>query len=256
MYTLITMRLLMFTRHCPQCNTDIIYKTVSYFNESIRSNRLCRPCASKNKANTRKYKGSLIRVCTHCQKSHTFSCSSKYKNSIKNKPDYVCKSCSTKIVHTNKSVAEKTKEKLRNSKLGFRHTEETKKRMSEAMKGKNNPMYGVVRHDIRKKYLDFLVKQGINPKMFYNPIACKLIDEYGKTHGYNFQHAMNGGEYYIRELGYSVDGYDKEKNVVIEYYENYHTRPRQVKKDLERQKLIQEFLKCEFIILLENDKGE
>jgi hypothetical protein len=119
------------------------------------------------------------------------------------------------------------------------------------MKGENNPMHGVIRHDVRKKYLDFLVENGINPKMFYNPKACDAIDEYGKLHGYNFQHAMNGGEFYIKELGYSVDGYDKEKNIVIEYYEKYHTRPKQIKKDLERQKLITEFLKCQFIILNE-----
>lgn len=85
----------------------------------------------------------------------------------------------------------------------------------------------------------------------YNPHACEKIDEYGHKHGYTFQHAMNGGEYYIKELGYSVDGYDKEKNTVIEYYEIAHNNKKRIQKDICRQKEIQNLLKCEFIILKE-----
>jgi hypothetical protein len=36
----------------------------------------------------------------------------------------------------------------------------------------------------------------------FNPQACKIIEEYGKMNGYNFQHALNGGEFHIKELGY------------------------------------------------------
>jgi hypothetical protein len=188
-----------------------------------------------------------------CSKKHTFPNSRKYKASVKNSPSYICKSCAISKTHKNKIVSEKTREKIKKAaKERLPMSEETKKKISDSVSGKRNPMYGVVRHDIRKKYLDFLIENGINPKMFYNPKACDAIDEYGNKHGYNFQHAMNGGEFYIKELGYSVDGYDKEKNVVIEYYESYHNRPKQIKKDLERQKLITEFLKCKFIILQED----
>jgi hypothetical protein len=60
---------------------------------------------------------------------------------------------------------------------------------------------------------------------------------------------MNGGEYFIEELGYWVDGYDKEKNVVIEYYENAHQYF--VFEDEIRIKKIKENLNCEVIILKE-----
>ena len=79
----------------------------------------------------------------------------------------------------------------------------------------------------------------------YNPEACRLIEEYGKKHGYNFQHAENGGEFHIKELGYFVDGYDVEQNVVIEYDEPHHAR--QKEKDTQRQQEIIELLKCKFI---------
>lgn len=83
----------------------------------------------------------------------------------------------------------------------------------------------------------------------YNINACKIIDEYGKQHGYNFQHAMCGGEFYLKELGYWVDGYDKEKNVVIEIDESHHfdSNGILIEKDIKRQKEIEEFLKCKFI---------
>ena len=83
----------------------------------------------------------------------------------------------------------------------------------------------------------------------YNIEACKIMEEYGKANGYNFQHAENGGEYRIPELGYWVDGYDKTKNVVIEYYENAHKR--RVDKDERRKQEIIEYLGCKFIELKE-----
>ena len=70
------------------------------------------------------------------------------------------------------------------------------------------------------------------------------------------QHALNGGEYHIKELGYWVDGYDVEKNVVIEYHEKHHYLPKQNEKDKKRQKEIIETLKCKFIIIYYNQKIE
>jgi hypothetical protein len=85
----------------------------------------------------------------------------------------------------------------------------------------------------------------------FNPKACQLIEDYGKEHGYNFQHALNGGEYHIKELGYWVDGYDKEKNVVIEYMEKSHLSSKKKEKDLKRKEEIISLLKCKFIEIWE-----
>ena len=85
----------------------------------------------------------------------------------------------------------------------------------------------------------------------YNINACNVIDDYGKKHGYNFQHAENGGEYYIRELGYWVDGYDKEKNIVIEIDECHHYDKfgNLSERDLDRQNEIEKYLDCRFVRL-------
>lgn len=87
----------------------------------------------------------------------------------------------------------------------------------------------------------------------FNPKACQFIDEYGKKYGYNFRHALNKGEYYITELGYYLDGYDEEKNTVIEFDEEHHYINGILRKrDLVRQQKIKDLLRCKFIRITES----
>lgn len=90
---------------------------------------------------------------------------------------------------------------------------------------------------------------GYQMKPAYNPDSISIIEEYGTKFGFNFQHAENGGEFYVKELGYWVDAYDAEKNVVLEYDESHHfnSKGNLKKKDIKRQKEIEEHLDCRFI---------
>jgi len=84
----------------------------------------------------------------------------------------------------------------------------------------------------------------------YNKSTIPILEQKAKELNItDLQHAENGGEYHIKELGFWVDGYSKEKNIVIEYYEKSHKY--QINRDLQRQKEIVEFLNCEFIIIKE-----
>jgi len=56
----------------------------------------------------------------------------------------------------------------------------------------------------------------------YNPESIQLIEEFGRENGYRFQHAENGGEFRVPELGYFLDGYDAIANVAIEIDEDHH----------------------------------
>ena len=103
--------------------------------------------------------------------------------------------------------------------------------------------------DIRVKALKRIKNRTGQIMPNYNPSSIPIIEQYGKENGYNFQHAENGGEHHIKELGYWVDGYDKDKNVVVEYYENYHTK--QTDKDKRRKQEIINLLGCKFIELKE-----
>jgi hypothetical protein len=90
----------------------------------------------------------------------------------------------------------------------------------------------------------------------FNPKACYIIDEYGKQNNYKFKHALNGGEFYIKELGYWVDGYDEEKNVVIEYQEKHHLTPKYIEKDKKRKEEIKKILNSKIIFIYYNGKIE
>lgn len=83
---------------------------------------------------------------------------------------------------------------------------------------------------------------------FYNKRACEYFDMLNVERGWTIQHGENGGEYYVKELGYWMDGYDKERNIVIEYDEPRHyTVNGQLKeKDVRRMHEIIDHLKCSF----------
>jgi len=53
--------------------------------------------------------------------------------------------------------------------------------------------------------------------------------------------------------GYYPDGYCKETNTVYEVYERYHNYPKQKERDTIRQKIIQDTLKCNFVIIYDNE---
>lgn len=83
----------------------------------------------------------------------------------------------------------------------------------------------------------------------YNKKACKIFDEICEKENIHIQHAMNGGEYYIKELGYWLDGYDILNNTAYEFDEKYHFTKDKIIKDRNRQEKIEKFLKCKFIRL-------
>lgn len=107
----------------------------------------------------------------------------------------------------------------------------------------------------KTRYTDHRIKASISRNGLgkwvpnFNPIGCKIIDRYGEEHGYNFKHALNGGEYHIKELNYWVDGYDYHNNIVIEIDERHHydTSGNLKPKDVRRQEEIVSLLKCKFI---------
>lgn len=191
--------------------------------------------------------------------------SSKYALEKSLKHGSICKSCSkTGILSPNfgRKQSKKEKEKRAKKLRGLKRTPESIQKYSKSKIGIKNPKYNdhtpkSIEHS-RKIRLGCiktlneklsLVGKSISPTI--NPKACKVIDEYGKQNGYNFQHGLNGGEFCIKELGYWVDGYDRDKNVVIEYYERRHNRTKDKIRDEKRRLEIIDFLKCKFIIVRE-----
>jgi hypothetical protein len=131
-------------------------------------------------------------------------------------------------VNRGTKLSKERKDKLIQGLIGHKVSDVTKEKISAKIKG-------IKRNDETKEKLRIakikqLQKQGVSRS--YNPVACQFIAEFGCKYGYNFQHAMNGGE--LTFSGYFVDGYDKEKNIVFEYDEAKHENYNKKMKDIKR----------------------
>jgi len=128
---------------------------------------------------------------------------------------------------------------------------ETKNKIREARKLQiMKPVSLETRKKMRNiaiKRVEESLKEGSQLTPFFNSKGCDVFDEISKKNNIFIQHAKNGGEYYIKELVYWVDGYDKQNNVVYEYDEKYHFTKKQKEKDERRQKEIEEYLGCTFV---------
>jgi hypothetical protein len=143
-----------------------------------------------------------------------------------------------------------------NLKRMYAENPEIRDKISKALK--NRIFTEKHRQNLRKSTIKYLTKKlsrnGGKLVPNFNFYACELLDEIARIKNIKIQHALNGGEFYIKELGYWVDGYDKENNVVYEYYEKEHKS--RAERDTNRENQIKNFLKCEFIIIHENKEEE
>lgn len=223
-----------YRKNCPKCNREMTYCDAYKLSQSIKKETVCIHCCQlKDKAISTI---ATTRNCPSCNKLLTYKSNDHYRRACKLKQN--CKSCTH---------------------IGYKHKDESKKKMSIGKSGINNPHFGKVgpfkgnKHNQQTKLklrLYTIKQRQVCGDVFplFNPVACKFIDEYGKAHDYKFQHALNGGEFYIKELGYFVDGYDSEKNVIFEYDERHHFSGDKLKqKDIERMNQIKNHLKCKFI---------
>lgn len=122
------------------------------------------------------------------------------------------------------------------------------KRPNDLLVGQNCQKCGYIKLRLNKiKRISENKLNGNQLVPFFNKKGCIKFDEIKKNENIHIQHAMNGGEFYIKELGYWLDGYDAINNVAYEYDEDYHFTEKQITKDITRQNEIESFLKCKFI---------
>jgi len=233
-----------FQLNCPIRGRIKYYSNKYHLKEAISKNRPCFSCSQKGKIISEKQR-----------KEH----SEKMKG--KNNPNYGRRGKLHPMFgkvgpNKGKKFSDEYKEKLSLSHLGKKQSEETKNKISVKHQGKNNFFYGK-RHsvktkkemsnskklswknpEIRKKYYDALSKTKWI-KVRTDEGQLELIEKWNGM-GFNFQ--PNYQIHADTDLFY-VDGYDKEKNVVLEYDGKYHNSSIQKQKDLVRQNKIIELLK-------------
>jgi len=202
-----------WVRKCPDCGNDIFYSTKYGKKYAENRNTSCRKC---------KPQGGWLKGMKHSKSSREKMSEvaiQYYKENPRTKE------------HTEK-IAKKHRGKVgywkgKNRKKTYEN-EDIRRRMRQS----------------RAKYLQE-VKEITFPN--YNMTSIPILEKKAKELRItDLQHAENGGEYHIKELGYWVDGYSKEKNIVLEYYEPHHKWGKYPKKDKLRKGEIIDHLGCEF----------
>ena len=129
-------------------------------------------------------------------------------------------------VNNGKTFSLETRNKISQSRIGKKASEETKRKL-------------------RELYVKRKLKSG---KLFfpsYNETACLYFEWLNKWMGWNGQFATNGHEFQIGN--YFVDYYEPKLNIVIEYDEAHHFRGGKLKeKDIFRMEYIKKTLHCTF----------
>lgn len=200
-----------WTRNCPRCNALIVYASKKSKNRANRQNSTCFHCGGLKAIDTRIHRKNLY---------------------------------------------------------GHVKSEKYKKHMSRLHSGHNNPFYGkkhsntnldkfsehsrtVVRthtwkRNISKALRLYLV--GYYNTCNFNKIACLYFEWLEKWNGWDGYYATKNKEYLVKELGYWVDYYEPNENLIIEWDEPRHyDRNGNLKpKDVFRMNEIKSHLNCRF----------
>jgi predicted RNA-binding Zn-ribbon protein involved in translation (DUF1610 family) len=206
-------------RNCPNCGDEIIHTSKKSCYEANRLNKRCKKCyyltinlkGEKNGTwNKDRHTSPFTYACPKCHKSIHYTNFDNLQRAIKNKT--YCRSCAIE-------------------------------------KRDYTEIYTLeVRLKMKQKAIARVRRMGINIGVcpFYNKNACHYFDQLNKEYGWNLRHALNGGE--INVIGYSLDAYDKDENIVVEYDEpNHYDRFGNLKqRDIIRMKTIIKYLHCKF----------
>jgi len=129
------------------------------------------------------------------------------------------------------------KDKTYEERYGIETAKKLIKKLSEAKKGKNQTESAKIK--TRQKAVErVLLNNGKFPS--YSKEQVEYFKNYDIKNNTNGQYATNPHEYYIKELGYWPDYIDFNNNLIMEYDEKHHSKPKNKSKDVIRQKEIQQ----------------
>ena len=212
-----------YKRICPSCKKEVYYTNIKNRNHADKIKKLCKSCGTKlNHADVSGENNPFY------GKSHKQETKDKWKLSRNydwlktNNPMF---NDTTKTIVSKKLMGKNNPMYGKKGKLnpfyGKTHTLQTKLNLKE----KCNSNQGKTFTDehklkIRMSHIKRLKNMGVYYKGNFNVNGCKYFDELNKQNNWNLQHALNGGE--VDVIGYWLDAYDKNKNIVVEYDESRH----------------------------------
>jgi len=234
-----------YNRKCPNCGRKIPYKNEKFYLIAIEKNTVCRKCVNlvRNVDKEKMYKkiGDSLRgrkIPDERKKRISQSVRKLYDNGEIDLGDRTGK---------NNNMYGKSVHDIWLEKYGKEEADTMWNDRYKYMRGENNPVYKRIITNEHRKNMRLSAIKRIERSKFrdgqlipaYNSDACKIIDEYNKKYGFNFQHAENGGEVCID--GYFPDGLDEKKKTIIEIDEpkHFNSDGKYKQKDIQRQEYLE-----------------
>lgn len=214
-------------RNCPICNKLLLYTENWVKNRANRLNTKCKSCSTK---------GKFVSQETRKKQSVSFK---------------------------GRKVSKKTRVAMSVAHTGKKHSDETKLKMS----GENNGMFGVYRtgeqnpffgknhNDASKLKMRLSAAKRVIQKNAstgrLNNINPREFDYFKKIENEKnwdgIFYGKNTHQFYVEKLGYFVDYYEPQLNIVVEYDEPRHYVANELRnKDLTRMVRIKKLLNCRF----------
>lgn len=255
-----------------------LYPNIKLLSDSVvRIGSTGRPCSAETKLKiSLKKKGKKLNLSDEARQklSNRFKGKPSWNKGLKTPPDIALKGA---IARTGLKRSDETKAKMSKSMMGntnlpkgpkseefkrklseYRtgrpHSDETKAKLREYAKNRTTEHQRKLRVASIER-LEAKILNGHQLAPWYNKSGCQFFNQLMSETNTFIQHAENEKEFHIKELGYWVDGYDKENNIVYEYDEDHHFNidGSLCEKDIIRQSEITGLLKCKFIRIKHNE---
>lgn len=244
-----------YTRDCPMCNICIVYNSKRRYYDSKKHNRCCVSCGNKKRASMRRGKPGNRKGCKLSQE-HVDAIRRHLKGRRVGSKHPMWGKTHSNDLKKKWSLERRGKN---NGMFGKKHTLETRRKISNARKGKPGPKItddGLRRLRIKRILEIEQDKYNGHPIIpSFNKKSCKFFKKLNDILDWKGVFATKGGEYQIKDLGYFVDYYEPNINLVIEWDEkrHYDVDGNLKQNDVARMNEIKHKLNCKFIRIKETD---
>ena len=187
---------------CKDCGKDIKRK---------KKTGLCLTCYNKSRIGTGKISDRLTRFCPKCRGEIKHK--NKYDRNRLEKQGALCLVCR----RLGKKHSEETKQKISKANAGRKMT---RKQIQKSVENKSYVVSEKTKELLRIRKIEYMEKNGTLVWPNFNELACEYFDWLNKYNNWNGHHAKNGGEKRIGK--YWVDYYEPNQNIIIEWDEDKH----------------------------------
>lgn len=240
-----------FFRNCPQCNSTLFYKSKKGLKVAIKYNRICKVCSNTGENNNNFGKPCPQHIKDILSKLHTGRLVSKKtrkkrSESLMGEKNPMFGLTGSLSPNFGKNLSDEHKLKLHNSKVGIPLSQYHREKISESLTGRTHSKETKLKMRLSK--IKYIVEKNGSIAPRYNKRACLYFDLLETEKKWDGLYASKNGEFFIDTLGYWVDYYEPNLNIIIEYDEkkHYNVDGTLKKKDVERMNIIIQRLNCKF----------